>query len=82
MKTMVSRSRRFVRVRCFLCGNAPNDVSEDETFFRALCVCVYVRVLVCVVDWGTGQAVLTLLDGSELGIGVVIGGAAAVVGMG
>ena len=46
------------------------------------CVCVYVRVLVCVVDWGTGQAVLTLLDGSELGIGVVIGGAAAVVGMG
>ena len=45
-------------------------------------MCVYVRVLVCVVDWGTGQAVLTLLDGSKLGIGVVIGGAAAVVGMG
>ena len=43
MKTMVSRSRRFVRVRCFLCGNASNGVSEDETFFRALCVCVYVR---------------------------------------
>ena len=36
----------------------------------------------CVVDWGTGQAVLTLLDGSKLGIGVVIVGAAAAVGMG